>query len=136
MGLTRKERQIEFSLVQYVPDIVNGRCINIGVVVLERRDGRVLSADARFNCEEERILAFDSDADVDLLQALCKDIEEKLQDPQERESFLRTLEESFSDSLQLSERKAIATADPAAELDTLARLYLPPAPLKDLSSQV
>jgi hypothetical protein len=114
--------------VRYVPNVVSGDRINIGIVVIERDEERILFAEARFVCDEERILAFDNDADVETLQAICRDIQQGLHDSEGREFFLRSMEESFSNSIQLSDLRTQITADPAAEVDVLADLYLTPAP--------
>ena len=107
---------------------MTGKFITIGVLVVERREGRVLFADARFVCDAERILAFDADADLEILQAICRDIQQGLHSSEGREVFLRTMQESFSNSIQLSDITTQTTADPAAEVEALARLYLAPAP--------
>jgi hypothetical protein len=124
--LTTPECKVEFAVVQYVPLATDWDSINLGVLIVQETEGRIVFADARFNCDRARILAFDPDADVEMLEAICRDIRQKLRDANERESFLRMMEDSFSNSIQLSDRKTISTTDPAAEVDTLARFYLVP----------
>jgi hypothetical protein len=119
-------RQIEFSIVRYVPNVVSGDRINIGIVVIERDEEQILFADARFVCNEDRILAFDADADVEMIQGICRDIRRGLHDVEGRELFLQSMAETFSNSIQLSDLRTQTTADPAAEVDILARLYLVP----------
>lgn len=108
--------------------MTRGRYINIGVLVVEKMEGLILFADARFNCDQTRILAFDPQADVEMLQAISKDIQGKLSDEQEREFLVHMMEDSFSNSIQFSDRKTLQTTDPAAEVERLTRLYLTPVP--------
>jgi hypothetical protein len=101
--------------------------MNLGVVVFERRGDDLHFIAARFVCDEQQIRGCDPDADVPLIQAFCRDIDEKLQDAGEAEEFLRTMESSFSNSIEFSARMALITTDPGAEVDELVRLYLKPA---------
>ena len=71
----------------------------------------------------ERVRCLDPQADIEMLEALERDIRLQLRGIRDREALLRKLEESFSNVIQLSPTKACLTEDPAKEIETLAKLY-------------
>jgi len=115
---------MEFFVVHYAPDL-QGR-MNVGVVLFERVGGNITFAKARFTRNMQRILAWDSDADIAILRSLFQDIERTLDNPSDRERVLSMMQDTFSNVFQLSEVKGIvALGEPEAELDRLASVYLP-----------
>ena len=127
--------QCEFSLIRYVPDVVKGEYANIGVLV--RESGRHGNAAVRFTRDWSRVRCLHPEADVDLLESLESEIASQL----EREAdllvdtkpLLSTLEESLSNSVQLTEMRGTLAESLPAELEQLLRLYV--EPLKQTSSR-
>ena len=119
-----EKRQLEFFLLRYVPDAVKDEFVNIGLIMLEPGVNGAGFAEVRFTRDWRRVRCLDPQADVEILEALEQDIRAHLQDERDREAVLRKLEESFSNLIQLSPRKACLAAEPAKEIETLARLYL------------
>jgi hypothetical protein len=119
----------EFFLVRYVPDPVKGEFTNIGVVL--REAGRDDSARVRFTRDWTRVRCMDADADVGLLEALEGEIAERLQmgtaDPK---PILTLIDDTFSNSLQMSDARACLAENMAAELDLLMKMYVEPLKVK------
>ena len=120
-------QQCEFFLLQYVPNIVKGEFINIGVVLLHPGLGSTsgsMLADVRFTRDWQRVHSLDPDADLDLLAALESEVRARLTTAGDRDKFLQLMNESFSGAIQLSEVKGCLTESPQREIDNLAALYL------------
>jgi hypothetical protein len=119
-AIPRPERRtLEFVLVSYQPHPLRHESANIAVVLFG--DG---FADVRIAPDWQRVTAIDPRADVKFLRAVASEIRDRLQAADKREEMLRTMEDSWSDAIQVSARKGIVTADPATEMETLASQYL------------
>jgi hypothetical protein len=126
-------KQCEFFLLRYVPDVVKGEFVNIGVVLLETGDGGF--TDVRFMRDWRRVRGADPEADIELLESHEEDLRRLLQSraPEiinyrgpmsRREWLLAQMEQSFSGALELTPMQAVLTESPSAELRTLAHAYL------------
>lgn len=126
-------RQCEFFLLRYVPDVVKGEFVNIGVVLLE--EGSDGFTDVRFIRDWRRVRGADPDADIELLESYEGEIRRLLQSrlpeiinyrgPMSRRQWLLAqMEQSCSGALELTPMQAVLTASPSAELGILARAYL------------
>ena len=112
--------QFEFFLLRYVPDAVRDEFVNIGLVLM---DGG--AAEVRFTQDWRRVRCLDPDADIEMLQGLERELRRKLaHDAPDRERLLRFLNESFSNTLQLSPVKACLAESAAQEADRLVAMYL------------
>lgn len=115
-------RQCEFFLLRYVPDAVKQECVNLGVVLLEGEGG---FAGVRFAKDFGRVQCIDPHADLEWLGSLEHDLSGKLAaGDTSRKELLKRIEDAFSNAIQMSESKACLASDPAAELESLARIYL------------
>jgi len=120
-------RKMEFVLVRYAPDLQG--CINVGVVLFERAGDTLNFAQARFTKNMQRILTWDPDADIEVLQSLFFHIENKIENASETERMLELVRSEFSNAIQLSDAKGIVVSgNPEDELLILASIYLPPEP--------
>src|SRR5580700_8688049 len=117
-------KQCEFFLLRYVPDVIKGEFVNIGVVLLEE------SADGftgvRFIRDWRRARGIDPEVDVELLQSYEDELQRLLQSrlPEvinyrgpmsRREWLLAEMQKSFSGNLELAEMKAVLTESPRQE---------------------
>jgi len=109
-----------------VPDPVRGEFANIGVLL--REAGAIAQpAHLRFTRDWSRVRCMDADADVALLEALESEMAERL--PHSATDFkpvLCTLEDSLSNSIQITEPRACLAESVAAELDLLMKMYVEP----------
>jgi hypothetical protein len=116
-------RQLEFFLLRYVPDAVKDEFVNVGVVMVEA-GANAGFADVRFTRDWRRVRCLDPQADVEMLEALEREIRGQLATSHDREVLLRRLEDSFSNVIQLSPAKGCLAEDPVAEMETMASIYL------------
>jgi hypothetical protein len=137
-----ERRQCEFFLLRYVPDALKEESVNLGVVLVE--SGREIApadatthssgtphedaagwADVRFVRDWRRLRCLDPDVDIEMLEALEREIRERLrEDKAGREWLLKKMQDSFSSAIRLSPAKAVLAESPQAELENLAQLYL------------
>jgi hypothetical protein len=126
----------EFSLIRYVPDVVKGEFANIGVLL---RDTQTNDITARFTRDWSRVRCLDPDADLVLLESLESEIMERLatgaaantdaQQNIDAKPILETLEDSLSNSVQITAMQGTLAESLPAELDQLMRLYVEPIKL-------
>ena len=116
-------KKLEFFLLRYVPDAVKDESVNVGLVMLETGSNGEGFADVRFTRDWRRVRCLDPQADIEMLEALERDIRGQLAQAGEREALLRKLEESFSNLIQVSPTKGCLAEEPAKEMETIARLY-------------
>ena len=119
-----EKRQLEFSLLRYVPDAVKDEFVNIGLVMVEPGGNERSFADVRFTRDWRRVQCLDPGVDLEALEALERDIRGKVGDLADRHVFLSKLQDSLSNLVQLSPTKGCLAEDPAREIEELARLYL------------
>ncbi|HEX4487557.1 MAG TPA: DUF3037 domain-containing protein [Terriglobales bacterium] len=111
--------KLEFFLLRYVPDAVKDEFANIGVVMLGDGFG-----DVRFTKDWRRVYCLDGDADVEMLEALERDIRVQLQEASNRDVFLNKIKEAFSNLVQLSPTRGCLAENPIEEMTVLSRMYL------------
>jgi hypothetical protein len=119
-----EKKQCEFFLLRYVPDAVKDEFVNIGVVLVEAGDSPAGFANLRFTQDWSRVRCLDPAADIEMLAALEADLRKGLAEVRERDGLLRKLNDSFSNTLQLSPVKACLAESPREELGRLAEMYL------------
>jgi DUF3037 family protein len=117
-------RQLEFFLLRYVPDAVKDEFVNIGLVMVEAGANGRGFADVRFTRDWRRVRCLDPQVDVEMLEALERDVRGQLATTHDRAILLRRLEDSFSNVIQLSPAKGCLAEDPVAEIEVMASLYL------------
>jgi len=117
-------RKLEFFLLRYVPDAVKDEFVNIGLVMLEPGANGEGFADVRFTRDWRRVRCLDPQADIEILEALERDIRRQLVGTHDREALMRKLQDSLSNVIQLSSTKACLAEAPAQEIEALARLYI------------
>jgi hypothetical protein len=112
----------EFFLFRYVPDVVRGEFINIGVLIRQSATPKSL---VRFTQDWTRVQAVNPDADVILLEAIGNDLAERLRiEPVDR--ILKELVELLSNSIQIDGPHTCLAPALEVEMDRLMRLYIEP----------
>jgi hypothetical protein len=120
-----EKKPYEFIVVKYATNIFAGDAVTIGLAMCEpgKENGFLR---VRFTKDWDRLLNADPDADLDVLQAWEHELEIQLADAAQRDAFLKRLEESSSNALQISPVYRCLTDDPNAEFEVLRKIYLPP----------
>ena len=124
-----------------MPDPVKGEFTNIGVLL--REAGGASQAPShpvhvRFTRDWSRVRCLDADADIGLLEALESEIDARLRlgasaaaDPDSApKPVLATIEDSFSNSIQMTEPRACLAENIATELELLMKMYVEPLKVK------
>jgi len=117
-------KQFEFCLLRYVPNVVRGEFVNIGLLLFEPHPDGFGFADLRMTSDWRRATCLDRQIDIEILQALEADLRTRLKRPEDVGSLLHQLEDSFANSIQISPRQPCLAAEPTQELETLCSLYL------------
>jgi hypothetical protein len=117
-------RRLKFVVLQYSPSVLNESFINIAVLSYEVDTGSFV--DTKFLDGWEALLKLDPNADVEMLEALKEEIQGSWPDTGRRETLLRILLDSFSNSIQISKEHTCLTTDPEVEMLNLVHRYLSP----------
>jgi Protein of unknown function (DUF3037) len=120
-----EHRHIEVFVLSYVSQVVAGNKYNVGLLALERRDERRRFLGARFIADATGLLAIDPNADVDMLRGFFREIEHRLRELEDADSYLNMMLDSFSNTIQISDEKTVViSGDPQDEIDKLAAIYV------------
>ena len=109
-------------VVQYVPDLVRGESMNIGIF-LHSPDEKYLGC--LFMDDYRRVKRFHPRADLELLRELQQDFEKQIEDfGDELGKYIQTMQRSFSNLIQLAEPRTCLLSDPQSELPNLFARYV------------
>ncbi|ACO33146.1 MULTISPECIES: DUF3037 domain-containing protein [Acidobacterium] len=118
-------RPCEFFLVRYVPDPVKGEFVNIGVLLRDLSGTGPAPAYVRFTRDWARVRCVDPGADIEMLEALEQELIQRVEERREDMPYvLKTLEDSLSNGLQITQAKACLAETIPAELTRLMQLYV------------
>jgi hypothetical protein len=135
----RERLPCEFFLIRYVPDVVKGEFVNIGVLLREAGSGASGaetsdSAMVRFTRDWSRVKCLDADADIGLLEGLEGEIGARLKvarkDAPGIKSVMEILEDTLANSVQMTGVKACLAESLPAELEQLMKMYVEPLKVK------
>jgi hypothetical protein len=135
----RERVQCEFFLIRYVPDVVKGEFVNIGVLLREAGGGAPgvdtpEGAMVRFTRDWSRVRCLDADADIGLLEGLEGEIGARLRmagaDAPGIKPVMEILEDTLANSVQMTEVKACLAESLPAELEQLMKMYVEPLKVK------
>jgi len=118
------KRQLEFFILRYMPDAIKEEFVNIGVLMIESGVNGSGFADVSFTKDWRRLHCLDPQADIEVLQALEREIRTQLRVENDRAALLKRIHDSFSNLIQVSPVKACLAEQPAQELARLAKLYM------------
>jgi hypothetical protein len=123
--------QCEFFLIRYVPDVVKGEFTNIGVLLREVGAASTEGTVVRFTRDWSRVRCMDAEADIALLEALEGEIGERLRlGAADTKPVMQVLEDTLSNSVQITEARAALAESIPAELEQLMRMYVEPLKVK------
>jgi Protein of unknown function (DUF3037) len=134
-GVAVRERlPCEFFLIRYVPDVVKGEFVNIGVLLREAGKAKADSAVVRFTRDWSRVKCLDADADLGLLEALEGEIGARLQtvgtDGVGIKPVVEILQDTLANSVQMTEVRACLAESLPAEIEQLMKMYVEPLKVK------
>jgi hypothetical protein len=135
----RERVQCEFFLIRYVPDVVKGEFVNIGVLLREAGGGApnidtTGEAVVRFTRDWSRVRCLDADADIGLLEGLEGEIGARLRmagtDAPGIKPVMEILEDTLANSVQMTEGKVCLAENLTTELEQLMKMYVEPLKVK------
>jgi hypothetical protein len=137
--MAASRHECEFLLLKYVPDPVRNEFVHVGVILRQLgeqgggRDGRA-GADGRvvavkFTSDWRRVRCLDPDADVGMLEGLEGELRRRFEAERTGEeegvrSLMHVLEDSFSNSVQVTRAKAYLAESVDAGVEELMRMYV------------
>jgi hypothetical protein len=119
-----EKRKLEYFLLRYVPDAVKGEFVNIGLVMTEVGGNGGGFVGVHFTKDWRRARCHDAEIDTEMLEALGRELQNRLIDLQQQPVLLRQMMESYSNIVQLSEVQRCMAADPERELRDLASVLV------------
>ncbi len=125
-------KQLEFYVLRYVPYVVRGDFISIGVLLVEPLPNGFGFADVAMTSDWRRVQCLDRQVDIEVLQSLEPYIRMQLQHSQDVSMLLHKLADSFANMIQMSPREVCLAEDPARELKTLLSSYVEEPQLESL----
>lgn len=114
------ERACQFYLLRYTPNIVRGEFVNLGVLLHDPSEKRLLAP--KLLEDFRRVRKLHPWADLDVLAALEQQIAGEAA-ADNLAGYIARLQQ-FSNALEFTEAKAVLTADPEAELERLYDTYV------------
>jgi hypothetical protein len=133
----RERIPCEFFLFRYVPDLVKGEFANIGILLREagpepaHHAARDSTAIVRFTRDWSRVRCLDADADIGLLEALEEEVGRRLRaEPKDIKPMMALLEETFSNSVQITTGRACLAESVVSEMELLMKMHVEPRTAK------
>lgn len=124
MSGSKDLKECSLLLVNYVPDTVRGEYLNIGLFLYSPQENYL---GCLFTDDFRRVKRFHPQADLDFLRELQQDFEQQIEDNNEDlESYLKWMEQSFSNLVQISPSRTCLLRDPATEIQDLFNRYVGP----------
>jgi hypothetical protein len=114
--------ECEFFLLRYVPDPVRNEFVHVGVILRER-NGPVASV--RFTSDWRRVRCLDPEADTEMLEGLESELRRRFAEEPDG-NLMHVLEDSFSNSVQVTRAKAYLAESVETGVEELMRLYVEP----------
>ncbi len=113
-------KKFDYFLLRYVPNVVREEFVNIGLIMTETGGDGGGFAGVHFTQDWRRARSLGPNIDVDVLEALGREIEQRLKDAGQRALLLHGMMDSYSNTVQISPIWQCVTDDPAVELRRLA----------------
>jgi len=115
-------KTLTYRVLRYTPNLVRDEWVNIGVILEDSDGGRRQARLIEESAEIARVRRLHPAAEEPILRSLPADIDEMLGDP----IAYSKLDETLSNVIQFSPRKAVLAEDFDAELDRLYRDHVAP----------
>lgn len=117
-----EQKECSFFLVQYVPDLVRGEFLNIGVFLYSPREKYL---GCLFTNDFRRIQRIHPQADLELLRELQQHFEREIDERgNDLEGYIRFIQESFSNLIQITPQRTFFLNDPQTAIHELFERYV------------
>jgi hypothetical protein len=117
----------EFQLIRYVPDSARNEFVHVGVLLREYEAGENEKPrlELRFTRDWRRVRCIHPEADIESLEGMESELRNLLQNDPDG-NLKRIVDESFSNSVQLTEPKGYLVESFPAGVEALMRIYVDP----------
>jgi hypothetical protein len=117
----------EFQLIRYVPDSARNEFVHVGVLLREYEAGENEKPrlELRFTRDWRRVRCIHPEADIASLEGMESELRNLLQNDPDG-NLKRIVDESFSNSVQLTEPKGYLVESFPAGVEALMRIYVDP----------
>jgi hypothetical protein len=117
-----KLRAVEYCLLRYVPNVTSDEGVSIAAIVIDPNNPeKGICAMSIATDWKTRVRLLDPESDWEMLGALLTEIRDRLLSARERVEMLHQLEDSFSNVVQVSQRRKRAVARSPDAIETFAR---------------
>lgn len=97
---------VEYFFLQYVPNALSSESVSIAAIFIDPTDlDQGICRVSLAGDWQTKVWHLDPDADVEMLEAVLTEVRDRLLSPTQRSDMIRELEDSFSNSLQISQRR-------------------------------
>jgi hypothetical protein len=115
-----ESRNLEYCVLRYVPNVTSKEGVLIAAIFIDPSDpDREKCAITFAPYWQERIRFFDPDSDLEMIAATLAEIRDQLQSPTNRDT-LHQLEDSFSNTIQISDRRKCAVPANSGSVEAFA----------------
>jgi hypothetical protein len=115
-------RPCAYHVVRYTPNLVRDEWVNIGILLFDPANGRLLQRVVEEPAEFARVRRLQPTADEELLRRLSDDFaSQSAAAGGNAQAYIARLEQTLSTTVQLSPQKGLLAEDLDAELDRLYR---------------
>jgi hypothetical protein len=114
-------RPCAYHVVRYTPNLVRDEWVNIGILLFDPAGGRLLQRMVEEPAEFARVRRLHPAADEELLRRLSDDFATQSAASGNAQGYIARLEQTLSNTVQLSPQKGLLAEDLEAELDRLYR---------------
>jgi hypothetical protein len=127
-------QECEFYLLQYVPDPVRNEFVHVGVILREAGKGSEVSRPGgrsagrvalKFTSDWRRVRCLDPEADTEMLEGLESELRRRFEQEPDG-NLMHVLEDSFSNSVQVTRAKAYLAESMESGVEELMRMYVEP----------
>jgi Protein of unknown function (DUF3037) len=115
-----EKRKLEYFLLRYVGNVVRQEFVNIGLVMTESGGDGGGFAGAHFTGDWRRARSLDPNVDTEVLEALGREVQQRLGNVDQRAQVLHQMMDSYSNAVQISPIWRCSAEDPEKELRQLA----------------
>src|SRR5271169_602227 len=110
MAEESKLKECALFLVRYMPNLVRGEAVNIGVLLHSPREKYL---GCMFTDDYRRIKRFHPQADAEFLRELQQDFERQIDERgDDLDAYLKVMQQSYSNLIQLAEPRTCLLTDP------------------------
>jgi hypothetical protein len=97
---------VEYCLLRYVPNVTGREGVSIAAILIDVSDpDKEVCAITFAPNWQERVRLFDPASDLEMMAAIVNEIRDRMLSPTDNGGMLHQLEDSFSNVIQISERR-------------------------------